>query len=98
MRAPNPLLVAAELGERAAQLRLKDDHERDGQEHREASQQPPDDQEVENLRDEGEGQEDEGEPDKDPRTVGPTQVEIGVIKNDGEDHDLDARGPVFLEK
>jgi hypothetical protein len=47
--------MAAEFRKGTAQLRLENDDQRDGEEYRDAPQQPPDDLEIQKLRDEGEG-------------------------------------------
>ena len=91
-------MLAAEFGEGAAEFGLEDDDEGDGEEDREAAQEPADDVEVEQLRGQGEADEKHGEADEDFRAGRAAEVEVAIVEKHGEQGDLDRVGPVRADK
>ena len=91
-------MLAAELGQGAPQFRLENDHQGDGEKHGEASQEPTDDVEVEKLGGKREADEDQGETDENLRARGAAEIEIAVVKQHGEEQDLDRAGPAGADK
>jgi hypothetical protein len=87
--------MAAELGQPAAQFRLENYDERHREENREAADDPADDDEVQQLRDQGQGQENDREAGQHFGAAGPAKVEVAVINPDTEQDDLEEAAPAF---
>ena len=86
--------VGAQFGECPAQFRLENHDESDGQEAEEAAQHPADDNQVQQLADEGEGEENECQPDEDARSMRAAEIKVNIIENHRDEKNLHRRAPV----
>ena len=86
--------MTSEFVEGTAEFGLKNHHESNGQEDREAAQDPAKHREIEELGNEGQCQENERQSDQNAGTMGAAQVEIEIIQDRGEYQNLQSRGPV----
>ncbi len=57
--------MTSQVGQESAEFRLENNDERQSEENRQAPQNPSDDQKVENLRNEGEGEKNDCQPNED---------------------------------
>src|SRR5205814_8263932 len=80
--------MAAELGQTTAQLRLKNHHERHGQEDGETANDPTDDDQIQQLRNQGQSQEDDRQAGEHLGAASPAKVEIAIINPDAEQNDF----------
>ena len=91
-------MLAAEFGQGAPQFRLENDDQSDGEKNGKAAQEPTDDVEVEKLGSQGEADEDEGETDENFRARGTAEIQVPVVEQHGEQHDLHRAGPTGADK
>src|SRR2546426_1061137 len=89
-------MMTAQSGERAAQLRLKDDHQRDSEKRGQAPNNPADHNELQQLRDQREGEKNYRETRENLRATRAAEVEIAIIDRRPEQRDLDRRTPVLF--
>src|SRR4051812_7525121 len=87
--------VPAQFGEAAAQFRLEDHHECDREKDRKTADDPANDDEVQQLRYEGEREENDRKTGEDFRAAGPAEIEVAVIDPDAEQQDLGETSPAF---
>src|SRR5438067_1841558 len=85
--------VAAKLRQTTAQLRLKNHHERYGQEDGETANDPADDNEIQQLRNQGQGQKDDRQTGQHLGAAGPAKVEIAIINPDAEQNNFGEASP-----
>src|ERR1700720_1421725 len=93
--------MAAELGQTAAQFRLKDHNQGDREEDRETADEPPNHDQVQQGRDESQGQKNNRQPRQHFGAARAAKVKIAVVNPDTEQNDLDDAAPAFepeLEK
>ena len=90
--------VAAEFVQGTAKFRLEKNDQGNGEEDREAPQDPAEYRQIKDLGDEGERQKDQSQPDQDPGAVGAAQVEINIIEDRAENQDLQTGGPIRVEQ
>src|SRR5437763_16670861 len=85
--------MAAELGQAAAQLRLKNHDERYGQEDGEAANDPADDDEIQQLRNQSQSQEHDRQAGEHFGAARPAKVEIAIINPDAEQNNFGEASP-----
>src|SRR5437763_11849297 len=93
--------VTAQLREAAAQFGLENHHERDSKKDREAANDPADDDQIQQLRNQSQGQKNNREPGEHLRPARSAEIKIAVINPHAQEEDLDKTSPAFdpeLEK
>src|SRR2546423_5390279 len=90
--------VAAQLGQAAPQFRLEDHHERHRQKNGEAADDPADHDKIQQLRDQGQRQENDRKSGQHLRAARPAKIEIAVIDADAEQNDLEETSPAVEPK
>src|SRR5450432_2742549 len=88
--------MAAELGQRAAQFRLKNNDQRDRDEDRKTSDDKADDDEIQQLRDECEREENNRQAGQHFRAARAAKIKIAVINYHAQEQDL-ANAPPSIE-
>jgi len=91
--AIRPLRMSTERRQTASQLRLKNHHQRDCQENREASHQPADHDEVEQGRDQRQRQKNDRQAGQHFSAARPAKIEIAVVDRDGQQKDFHSAAP-----
>src|SRR4051812_9007128 len=87
--------MPAERRQTASQLRLKNNHQRNREEDGEAAHDPADDGEVQQLRDQRQGQENDRQTRQHLRAARSFEIEIAVINPDAEQHDFEQPAPLI---
>src|SRR5205814_3164697 len=90
--------MAAQLSQAAAQFRLENHHQRDGEKNGETPDDPADHDEVQQLRDQGQGQENDGQASEHFRAAGPTEIKIAVINPNTQQDDFNEAAPALDPK
>src|SRR5437899_5874418 len=93
--------MAPQLGQTASEFRLKDRREDTGEEHQKTEEEPADHEQVQQWRDESEGEENNRQPREHFGTARATKVKIAIVNTDAEQNDLNNAAPAFepeLEK
>src|SRR5437879_12690375 len=72
------------LGQTASEFGLKDHNEGNGEEHRKTAEEPADHDQVQQRRDETEGEENSRQPREDFGTATATKVKLAVVRPDAE--------------
>src|SRR5260370_9693857 len=93
--------MASELGETASKLRLKNHNEGNREEDRDTAKEPADHDQVQQGRDEGQGQKNNCQPREHFAAASTAKIKIAVVNSDAEQNDLDDAAPAFepeLEK
>src|SRR5436190_577616 len=85
--------MAPQFGQAAPQFGLENHHKGDGQEDGKAADDPADDHEVQQLRDQGQGQENDRQAGKNFRSARPSKVEIAIINPHTQQDDLNETSP-----
>src|SRR3954451_5349243 len=88
--------MPAKFREAATQLRLKDDDKRARQNHREAADNPADDDQVQQLRDQRQREENDREAGQHFRAARSFEVKVAVVNADAQQNDLEKAAP-FIE-
>src|SRR5882762_6514154 len=87
--------MTPELGQPASQLRLENHHQRDCEEYREAAQDPADHDQVQQGRDQSEGEKDNRQPGQHFGAARAAKVNIAVVNSDTEQNDFNDAAPAF---
>src|SRR5206468_3664412 len=90
-----------QLGQTASEFGLKDHNEGNGEEHRKTAEEPADHDQVQQRRDESEGEENNRQPGEHFGTARATKVKIAIVNTDAEQNDFNNAAPAFepeLEK
>src|SRR5436305_5415930 len=85
--------MTAELGQAAPQFGLKNDDQRHREEDREAPHDPADHDQVEQRRDEGQRQENDGETSQHLGSARASKVKVAVVNDDTEQNDFKQTAP-----
>src|SRR5437879_2049883 len=88
--------MSTQLSQSAAQFRLKNYHQRDGEEDRKAANDPTDHDQIEELRDEGEGEKNDRQTGQHFRAARAAKIKITVVDHHAQENDLDG-APPFIE-
>src|SRR6478672_4949435 len=90
--------MAAQFGEATPQLRLENHNERHGEEDRKTPDDPADHDEVQQGRDQGQGEEYDREAGEDFGSAGAAKIKVAIVDPDAEQNDLDEAPPAFGPK
>src|SRR5690242_9094439 len=85
--------MTAEFRETASQFRLKDHDQGDGQKNRKTPDQPPDHDEIQQRRYQGEGQKDNREAGEHLGAAGSAKVKVAVIDTYAQKDDFENASP-----
>ena len=81
--------MPAQFGQATTQFRLKNHDQRDGEKDRKASDDPADDDEIQQLRDQRQRQKNDGQTGQHFRAASAAKIKIAIINPDAEQDDLD---------